>query len=150
MLRAVVQRVTRGEVVVGNEKISSIQNGFVVLVGVSIDDDESDVLYIADKIANLRIFDDKDGKMNLSLKDIGGEVLLVSQFTLLGDVRKGRRPNFMMAAKPESALKYFNLLVEKIKSYKIPVKTGKFQSMMLLSLENNGPVTILLDSKKAF
>lgn len=149
-MRAVVQRVTRGEVVVENEKISSIQNGFVVLVGVSVDDDESDVLYIADKIANLRVFDDKDGKMNLSLKDIGGEVLLVSQFTLLGDVRKGRRPNFMMAAKPENALKYFNLLVEKIKDYEIPVKTGKFQAMMMLSLVNEGPVTILLDSKKVF
>lgn len=149
-MRAVVQRVTHGEVVVENERISSIGKGFVVLIGVSVDDDEPDVFYIADKIANLRVFDDKDGKMNLTLKDIGGEVLLVSQFTLFGDVRKGRRPNFMMASKPENALKYFNLLVEKIKSYEIPVKTGKFHAMMMLSLVNDGPVTILLDSKKVF
>jgi D-tyrosyl-tRNA(Tyr) deacylase len=149
-LRAVVQRVTHGEVSVDGELISSIGKGFVVLVGISVDDTEEDVAYMADKIVNLRVFEDEEGKMNLSLLEVEGEILLVSQFTLLGDVRKGRRPNFMMAQKPEEALKYFNLLVKEIENRGVIVKTGKFQAMMKVLIENDGPVTILIDSKKIF
>ncbi|MGI1691931.1 D-aminoacyl-tRNA deacylase [Thermoanaerobacter uzonensis] len=149
-MRAVVQRVTHGEVSVDGELISSIGKGFVVLVGISVDDTEEDVAYMADKIVNLRVFEDEEGKMNLSLLEVEGEILLVSQFTLLGDVRKGRRPNFMMAQKPEEALKYFNLLVKEIENRGVNVKTGKFQAMMKVLIENDGPVTILIDSKKIF
>jgi len=149
-MRAVVQRVTKGSVIVENEIISSIDRGFVVLIGISVDDNNDDVIYIADKIVNLRVFEDHEEKMNLSLLDVGGEVLLVSQFTLMGDVRKGRRPNFIMAKKPEEALIYFNRLVEEIQKRGINVKTGKFQAMMKVNIENDGPVTILIDSKKTF
>ncbi|MGB9679364.1 MAG: D-aminoacyl-tRNA deacylase [Thermoanaerobacteraceae bacterium] len=149
-MRAVVQRVTKGSVIVENEIISSIDRGFVVLIGISVDDNNDDVIYIADKIVNLRVFEDHEGKMNLSLLDVEGEVLLVSQFTLMGDVRKGRRPNFIMAKKPEEALIYFNKLVEEIQKRGINVKTGKFQAMMKVNIENDGPVTILIDSKKTF
>ncbi|AIS52319.1 D-tyrosyl-tRNA(Tyr) deacylase Dtd [Thermoanaerobacter kivui] len=149
-MRAVVQRVTRGEVSVDGQVISSIGKGFVVLVGISVDDTEEDVGYMADKIVNLRVFEDEKGKMNLSLLDVGGEILLVSQFTLFGDVRKGRRPNFMMAQNPEEALKFFNLLVQEIEKRGVSVKTGKFQAMMKVLIENDGPVTILIDSKKIF
>ncbi|HHW56370.1 MAG TPA: D-tyrosyl-tRNA(Tyr) deacylase [Clostridia bacterium] len=149
-MRAVVQRVTRGEVIVDGEVVGSIGKGFVVLVGISVDDTEEDVVYMADKLVNLRVFEDEEEKMNLSLLDVGGEMLLVSQFTLMGDARKGRRPSFTMAQKPEEALKYFNLLVEEVKKRGVSVKTGKFQAMMKVLIENDGPVTILIDSKKLF
>lgn len=149
-MRAVVQRVLHGKVTVENTIVGEITQGLVVLVGVSIDDKIEDVNYIADKIANLRIFDDNDGKMNFSILDVSGEILLVSQFTLLGDARKGRRPNYMKAAKPNDALHLFNKLCEKLKDMGLSVKTGKFGAMMQVSLINDGPVTILLDSKKTF
>ncbi|MDI6603544.1 MAG: D-aminoacyl-tRNA deacylase [Thermoanaerobacteraceae bacterium] len=149
-MRAVVQKVVKGEVAVDGKLISSIGRGFVVFIGISIDDKDEDVLYMADKIPNLRVFEDEEGKMNLSLLELNGEVLLISQFTLLGDVRKGRRPNFMTAAKPERALYLFNMLEDRVKEKGCIVKTGKFQAMMQVSLINDGPVTILLDSKKIF
>lgn len=149
-LRAVVQRAVSGKVTVDGEVISTINKGLVVLVGVSIEDSDEDVNYIADKIANLRIFEDSNDKMNLSVRDVNGEILLVSQFTLLGDARKGRRPNYMNAAKPDDALLYFNKLRNKLKEIGLDVKTGKFRAVMQVSLINDGPVTILLDSKRNF
>ncbi|SNX52644.1 D-aminoacyl-tRNA deacylase [Thermoanaerobacterium sp. RBIITD] len=149
-MRAVVQRAVSGKVTVDREVISTINKGLVVLVGVSIEDSDEDVNYIADKIANLRIFEDSNDKMNLSVRDVNGEILLVSQFTLLGDARKGRRPNYMNAAKPDDALLYFNKLRNKLKEIGLDVKTGKFRAVMQVSLINDGPVTILLDSKRNF
>lgn len=149
-MRAVVQRALQGNVTVEDNIVGEIGKGLVVLVGISNDDDLEDVEYISDKIANLRIFDDEEGKMNLSIIDVGGEILLVSQFTLLGDVRKGRRPNYMNAAKSEKALYLFDMLCNKLSETGLPVRTGKFGAMMQVSLINDGPVTILLDSKKVF
>ncbi|MEG6565350.1 D-aminoacyl-tRNA deacylase [Thermoanaerobacterium saccharolyticum] len=149
-MRAVVQRALQGNVTVEDNIVGEIGKGLVVLVGISNDDGLEDVEYISDKIANLRIFDDEEGKMNLSIIDVGGEILLVSQFTLLGDVRKGRRPNYMNAAKSEKALYLFDRLCNKLSETGLPVKTGKFGAMMRVSLINDGPVTILLDSKKIF
>ena len=149
-MRAVVQRVTRGEVRVDGEVVGAIGKGFVVLVGIAEDDTEEDIAYMADKLVNLRVFEDEEGKMNLSLLDVGGEMLLVSQFTLMGDVRKGRRPSFTSAKKPEEALVYFNKLVEEVRKKGVKVETGKFQAMMKVLIENDGPVTILIDSKKLF
>ncbi|MCS3916017.1 D-tyrosyl-tRNA(Tyr) deacylase [Caldanaerobacter subterraneus subsp. tengcongensis MB4] len=149
-MRAVVQRVTRGEVRVDGEVVGAIGKGFVVLVGIAEDDTEEDIAYMADKLVNLRVFEDEEGKMNLSLLDVGGEMLLVSQFTLMGDVRKGRRPSFTSAKKPEEALPYFNKLVEEVRKKGVKVETGKFQAMMKVLIENDGPVTILIDSKKLF
>ncbi|MEQ2129126.1 D-aminoacyl-tRNA deacylase [Caldanaerobacter subterraneus] len=149
-MRAVVQRVTRGEVRVDGEVVGAIGKGFVVLVGIAEDDTEEDIAYMADKLVNLRVFEDEEGKMNLSLLDVGGEMLLVSQFTLMGDVRKGRRPSFTSAKRPEEALEYFNKLVEEVRKKGVKVETGKFQAMMKVLIENDGPVTILIDSKKLF
>jgi D-tyrosyl-tRNA(Tyr) deacylase len=149
-VRAVVQRVTRGEVRVDGEVVGAIGKGFVVLVGIAEDDTEEDIAYMADKLVNLRVFEDEEGKMNLSLLDVGGEMLLVSQFTLMGDVRKGRRPSFTSAKRPEEALPYFNKLVEEVRKKGVKVETGKFQAMMKVLIENDGPVTILIDSKKLF
>jgi len=149
-MRAVVQRVLQGNVTVEDNIVGEINKGLVVLVGVSNDDGLEDVEYISDKIANLRIFDDEEGRMNLSIVDVNGEILLVSQFTLLGDARKGRRPNYMNAAKSEKALYLFDTLCNKLKETGLPVKTGKFGAMMRVSLINDGPVTILLDSKRIF
>ncbi|MBE3579663.1 D-aminoacyl-tRNA deacylase [Caldanaerobacter subterraneus] len=149
-MRAVVQRVTRGEVRVDGEVVGAIGKGFVVLVGIAEDDTEEDIAYMADKLVNLRVFEDEEGKMNLSLLDVGGEMLLVSQFTLMGDVRKGRRPSFTSAKRPEEALLYFNKLVEEVRKKGVKVETGKFQAMMKVLIENDGPVTILIDSKKLF
>ena len=148
-MRAVVQRVTDAYVDIDGQRKSQIKKGFLVLVGVAKGDTERDALWLAEKIINLRIFDDQEGKMNLSLKDVGGEILAVSQFTLLGDCRKGNRPGFSEAALPEDA----NILYEEFVSFcrrELSVQTGCFQTEMFVGLLNHGPVTILLDSKKTF
>ncbi len=149
-MRAVVQRVVTASVKVGGEVVGRIDQGFLVFLGVAKEDEETDVAYIGDKIAGLRVFEDSQGKMNLSLMDIGGSVLLVSQFTLLGDARQGRRPGFSGAAEPAKAENYYDLVKARIQSQGIAVATGLFRADMLVSLENDGPVTIMLDSKKTF
>lgn len=150
-MRAVVQRVNSSSVIVANEEVGSISKGLNVLLGVAEDDDESDLNYLADKIVNLRIFEDDENKLNLSVKDIKGEVLVVSQFTLLGDCRKGRRPNFMKAASPEKADELYKKFADKIEvDHGLKVSTGTFQEHMQVDIANDGPVTILLDSKKEF
>lgn len=149
-MRAVVQRVSRANVSVNNEITGEIDKGLLVLLGVEENDDLDDVKYMVEKIVNLRIFEDENEKMNLSLLDIEGELLVVSQFTLLGDCRKGRRPNFMQAAKPKKADELYNIFVEKSKEKGIKVETGVFQEHMIVNLSNDGPVTILVDSNKNF
>ena len=149
-MRCVVQKVTHASVTVEGEVVGKIGAGFMALVGVENGDTEADATYIASKITGLRIFEDADDKMNLSLKDVGGEVLLVSQFTLLADARHGRRPSFIGAARPELAQPLCEVLKQKIESAGIHVETGRFQTHMEVELLNDGPVTILLDSKKLF
>ena len=149
-MRCVVQKVTRASVTVEGEVTGAIENGYMVLVGAEEGDTDQDVIYCADKISGLRVFEDADDKMNLSLQDVGGEVLLVSQFTLLGDARHGRRPSFIRAARPEQAEPLFEMLCRKIAGKGIRVETGRFRTHMEVSLVNDGPVTILLDSKKGF
>ncbi len=147
-MRAVVQRVSSGSVTVDEKIVGSIGKGFVVLLGVSEKDTEEDMLYMTDKIINLRIFEDEDGKMNLSLLDIKGELLVVSQFTLYGDCRKGRRPNFMSAARPEKAEELYNAFVKKCGEMGVKTETGTFQADMKVRIENDGPVTVIVDSEK--
>jgi D-aminoacyl-tRNA deacylase len=149
-MRAVLQRVTRASVIVDGEVIGQTGRGIVVLLGVEHDDTDADAQQLADKTVQLRIFDDTDGKMNLALTEIGGSVLVVSQFTLLGDCRKGRRPSFIRAAPPELAERLYETFVAAVGVQGIPVATGKFRSMMQVELVNDGPVTILLDSRKQF
>jgi D-tyrosyl-tRNA(Tyr) deacylase len=149
-LRAVVQRVKKAQVKASGGVIGKIQKGLVVLLGIEEEDSEEDIKYMAEKICNLRIFEDDENKMNLSLLDIKGELLIVSQFTLYGDCRKGRRPNFMMAAKPEEAEEIYNKFLAECKKYIGDVKHGKFRAHMELELINDGPVTLLIDSKKNF
>lgn len=149
-MRAVIQRVSTANVRVNAEMISLINKGLLVLLGVEEGDTIKDVEYLCDKVINLRIFEDENDKMNLSLLDIKGEMLIVSQFTLLGDTRKGRRPNFMKAADPEKGKELYLKFVEKCSNYGLTVKTGSFGEHMDVSLINDGPVTILLDSKKTF
>lgn len=149
-MRCVVQRVSRASVTVDGETVGKIEKGYMVLVGAEDGDVEADVNYCADKIAGLRVFEDAEDKMNLSVQDVGGEVLLVSQFTLLGDARHGRRPSFIRAARPEAAEPMFELLCDKVRAKGIHVETGRFRTHMEVSLVNDGPVTILLDSKKGF
>lgn len=149
-MRCVVQKVSRASVTVAGELVGKIENGYMVLVGAEDGDVEADVNYCADKIVGLRVFEDADDKMNLSLADVGGEVLLVSQFTLLGDARHGRRPSFIRAARPEAAEPMFELLCRKVRDKGIHVETGRFRTHMEVELVNDGPVTILLDSKKGF
>ena len=150
-MRAVIQRVKEAKVIVDNKVVGKIGKGILVLLGVGKDDSQDDLIWTADKVVNLRIFEDERGKMNLSLLDIGGEILVVSQFTLYGDARKGRRPSFTEAAPPEKGREFYEKFVEYLKKkYNIKVETGEFGAMMYVHLVNWGPVTILLDSKKLF
>ena len=149
-MRAVVQRVSRAKVTVGQLTTGEIGLGLLVLLAVGQQDAEQDCIYLAEKIAGLRIFEDEDGKMNRSVVDVGGSVLAVSQFTLYGDVRRGKRPSFDDAAPPEPARRLYELFVQCIRAAGLRCETGKFQEMMQVELVNKGPVTILLDSAKAF
>ena len=149
-MRAVVQRVTSSSVTVEGEITGKIEKGLMVLLGVADGDTEKDVKYMVDKIVNLRIFEDENDKMNLSLQDIGGSLLVVSQFTLLGDCRKGRRPSFIEAAKPDIADDLYQKFVDNARAMGIKTETGKFQTHMMVELVNDGPVTILVDSNKNF
>jgi len=149
-MRAVVQRVSRAQVAVKGEITGQIGLGLLVLLGVGRDDAEADASYLAEKIAGLRVFEDDHGKMNRSVQDIGGSVLAVSQFTLYGDGRRGKRPSFDAAAPPEKASQLYEFFVEQIRSAGLRCETGRFQEMMQVELVNEGPVTILLDSGKAF
>src|SRR5436309_11280660 len=149
-MRAVVQRVTRASVKVNAEIIGEIGDGLVVLVGIARDDTKVEAAYLLEKISHLRIFDDEEGKMNLSVKDVNGGLLIVSQFTLYGDVRRGLRPSWIDAAPPEVAEPLYDFFVRQAHSAIDNVATGKFQAMMQVELVNDGPVTILLDSNKLF
>ena len=149
-MRAVVQRVTYASVEVNGEIVGEINKGFNVLLGISKEDTEEDMKYIKDKIINLRVFSDENDKMNLSLLDIQGEVLLISQFTLYGDARKGRRPNFMNALGGEEAKKFYDKFIEMMKETGLKVQTGIFGADMKVDIKNDGPVTILLDSSRNF
>src|SRR2546423_9969520 len=149
-MRAVIQRVSRAQVNVVEEVVGRIGPGLLVLLGVAKSDSQTDAEYLAAKLVSLRIFDDENGKMNLSLAEAHGAVLAVSQFTLYGDVRKGKRPSFDEAAPTELARKLYEHFVSKIREAGIPCETGRFQTMMQVELVNDGPVTILLDSTRAF
>lgn len=149
-MRAVVQRVSEAMVTTPGQPPSRIGPGLLVLLGVARYDNETDARFLADKVAGLRIFADQNDLMNLGLADINGEVMVVSQFTLLGDCRKGRRPSYGAAAAPEQAKQLYQYFVERLRQLGLPVATGFFQEMMRVSLVNDGPVTILLDSRKLF
>lgn len=149
-MRAVVQRVTQSSVTSEGTLTGEIGKGLMVLLGVGEGDTEADVKYMADKVAGLRIFEDDDDKMNLSVKDVGGDILVVSQFTLYGDVRKGKRPSFTAAAKPDEANRFYQLFCENLRCQGFKVAEGVFQTDMLVKIYNDGPVTILLDSHKEF
>ena len=149
-MRAVLQRVSRASVTVDGQVVGQIDRGLVVLLGVEQEDTDADAQQLADKTIQLRIFDDAEGKMNLSLAETGGAMLVVSQFTLLGDCRKGRRPSFIQAAPPELAERLYETFVAAVGVQGIRVATGKFRAMMQVELVNDGPVTILLDSRKRF
>lgn len=149
-MRAVVQRVEETRLEVDEKLISKINGGLLVYIAVEDDDTEADLDYIFKKVSNLRIFSDEDDKMNLSVQDIGGEILLVSQFTLYGDARKGNRPNFMKSAKAEKAESYYEIFKEKLKTSEIKYQSGVFGADMHIHAHLSGPVTILLDSKKEF
>ena len=149
-MRAVVQRVSQASVRVEGQLTGEIGKGLLVLLGVALDDSHVDADYLAEKVAGLRIFEDDAGKMNLSVADVGGAVLAVSQFTLFGDVRRGKRPSFDAAARPEQANALYEYFVERIRASGLRCETGRFQEMMEVELVNAGPVTILLDSKKLF
>ncbi|MCF6188062.1 MAG: D-aminoacyl-tRNA deacylase [Desulfobulbaceae bacterium] len=149
-MRAVIQRVKCAAVQVDNVTIGSIEQGLLILLGVHAVDTDRDVAWLADKTVNLRIFDDPDGKMNLSLLDTSGSLLVVSQFTLYGDCRKGRRPSWSQAARPELAENLYTAFAAAVRQHGIPVQTGQFQAMMEVSLTNDGPVTLILDSHKTF
>ena len=149
-MRAVVQRVSRAQVAVQGEVTGRINRGIVVLLAVGNADGESDADYLADKIVGLRIFEDESGKMNLAVSDIRGEVLVVSQFTLYGDVRRGKRPSFDAAASPQRARSLYEYFVERIRATGLVCQTGRFQETMQVELVNDGPVTIILDSAKTF
>lgn len=149
-MRAVVQRCKSGSVSVGGRVIGSVGHGYVVLLGVARADSESDATYIADKLIHLRVFEDENGKMNKSLIDTGGGILAVSQFTLYGDTRDGRRPSFTNAAPPDEALRLFEHFVGVLRSRGVQVETGEFGAHMVVEIVNDGPVTILMDSAKQF
>ena len=149
-MRCVIQRVTQASVTVGEELVGKIGRGYMSLIGVSAEDTDKDLRYMAEKVPNLRIFEDEAGKMNLSIKDVGGEILAVSQFTLYGDARGGRRPSFSTAARPEQANALYEQLVAAWREQGIHVETGRFRAEMQVSLVNDGPVTMLMDSTKLF
>jgi D-aminoacyl-tRNA deacylase len=149
-MRAVVQRVTEARVEVAGETVGEIGAGFLVLLGVARDDTNTDADYLTEKIVNLRVFVDGEGKMNRSLVEKGGSMLVVSQFTLYGDVRRGRRPSYSDAAEPEKANELYEYFVARVQSFGVTIETGVFQAMMKVSLTNDGPVTILLDSRRQF
>ncbi|NLI89372.1 MAG: D-tyrosyl-tRNA(Tyr) deacylase [Epulopiscium sp.] len=149
-MRAVVQRVSEASVTVDNEVIGQIGQGLLVLVGIKASDSEKDMDYIINKLQGLRIFEDNDGKMNISVKDVEGSILIVPNFTLYGDARKGARPSFIAAGGIEEAHQKYDIFVEKLQSIDIPVEFGEFQADMQVNLINDGPVTILLDSDKMF
>ena len=147
-MRAVLQRVRSASVAIDGRVVSSIGMGILVLLGVGADDSEGEASFLADKTANLRIFEDDEGKMNLSVLDVGGEALVVSQFTLYGDTRKGRRPSFTEAAPPERADGLYKTYVHELQKRNLSVQTGQFRARMLVTIENDGPVTILLDTEQ--
>ncbi len=149
-MRAVIQRVSKGKVQVDGDTVGEIGPGMVVLLGIEENDTEEDLSYLAEKIINLRIFPDEEGKMNLSVKDTRGGVLVVSQFTLYGDCRKGRRPSFTRAALPDRAEKLYSGFIKAVEDNGLHVASGEFQAMMEVQIYNDGPVTLLLDSKKQF
>ncbi|WP_010586649.1 D-aminoacyl-tRNA deacylase [Schlesneria paludicola] len=149
-MRAVVQRVSRAKVTVAGEVVGEIERGLLVLLGVSEDDTQDDASYLAEKIVSLRIFPDDDEKMNRSLLDVAGRMLVVSQFTLYGDCRKGRRPSFIKAARPEQADNLYRIFVAEVQGRGVPTATGRFQTHMDVELVNDGPVTLLVDSRKEF
>ncbi|MDD5919110.1 MAG: D-aminoacyl-tRNA deacylase [bacterium] len=148
-MRAVVQRVLSASVAIGGTVKGEIGKGYLVLLGIEENDTEKDLDYIAEKLLGLRVFEDETGKMNRSVLDAGGSILLVSQFTLYGDVRKGRRPSFIRAAKPEKAIPLYEAMIARLRAA-LPVETGEFGADMQVSLINDGPVTILLDSERTF
>src|SRR5690625_478958 len=147
-MRVVLQRAKNARVLVDEEVVGEIDKGLVVLVGMTHDDTIDDLKYMVNKLINLRIFEDDQGKMNLSLKDVSGSILSISQFTLYGDTRKGRRPNFMQAARPDHALKMYEIFNEQVKNNGVHVETGEFGAMMDVKLVNDGPVTIIIDSEQ--
>ncbi len=149
-MRAVLQRVSGAGVSVDGREIARIGKGLVVLLAVGRDDGEKEAAYIAGKVADLRVFDDGEGRLNLSVSDVGGAVLLVSQFTLYGDCRKGRRPSFTHAAPPDVAERLYGTVAERLREGGLTVETGQFQAMMDVSLVNDGPVTLILDSDRSF
>ena len=149
-MRCVVQRVTEASVTVNGETVGAVGPGLMVLIGVSTEDTDADLKYMAEKVPNLRIFDDENGVMNRSVLDVGGSILAVSQFTLYGDARGGRRPSYIRAAKPDEANVLYERLVAAWRAKGIHVETGRFRTEMKVSLVNDGPVTILIDSEKAF
>ena len=149
-MRCVVQRVTEASVTVNGETVGAVGPGLMVLIGVSTEDTDADLKYMAEKVPNLRIFDDENGVMNRSVIDVGGSILAVSQFTLYGDARGGRRPSYFTAAGPEEANAYYERAVAAWRENGIHVETGRFRTEMKVSLVNDGPVTILIDSEKAF
>jgi len=149
-MRAVVQRVSSASVQVAGKTVGSIDVGLMVLLGIEGSDTKKDADYLVEKAVGLRVFEDPDGKMNLSVNDVGGSVLVVSQFTLLGDVRKGKRPSFNTAAKPDLGNERYEYFVNKTRERTLKTETGEFRASMSVSLVNEGPVTILLDSKKKF
>ena len=147
-MKALVQRVSQASVSIENQEVAAIKQGLVVLIGVGRDDSEPDAQYLADKIANLRIFSDESDKFNLSALDTGGEVLVVSQFTLLADTRKGRRPSFTEAAPPDQAEPFIEKFVQRLRAAGLKVATGRFRENMLVEIHNSGPVTIFIDSEE--
>ncbi len=146
-MKVVLQRVSRAEVRVDGKRIGAIGRGLLLLVGIAKEDTEADIAFVAEKCVHLRIFEDKAGKMNRSVLDVNGGILAVSQFTLLGDTRKGRRPSFINAAEPAKGKTFYDLFVEKLRSYSVPVECGIFGAMMDVELINDGPVTLIVESK---
>lgn len=149
-MRALIQRVTEAGVQVEGQFVSQIQHGILVFLGVEDGDNDRDVDYLAGKVAGLRIFDDLEGKMNLCVSDVAGQALVVSQFTLLGDCRKGRRPSYIQAAPPKLGNQLYEAFCNQLRSLEIPVETGRFRTNMAVHLVNDGPVTLMVDSRKVF